>query len=106
MNGDIDPAFGPAWDETRGEPTYAPDLPRLSLKAVSALVGHRQRTIIGWLKSGSFPLRKVNGRYYWTKAQQQHDGALIASLSAKVEDLTRALEEAKRVIEWMEERHD
>jgi len=28
------------------------------------------------------------------KAQQQHDGALIASLSAKVEDLTRALEEA------------
>lgn len=32
------------------------------------------------------------------KAQQQHDGALIASLSAKVEDLTRALEEAEKVI--------
>lgn len=31
-------------------------------------------------------------------AQQRHDGALIASLSTKVEDLTRALEEAERVI--------
>lgn len=78
MNGDIDPAFGPAWDETRGEPTYAPDLPRLSLKAVSALVGRSRWTILGWLKNGSFPLRKVDGRYYWTAADVERLRAFIA----------------------------
>ena len=78
MNGDIDPAFGPAWDETRGEPTYAPDLPRLSLKTVSALVGRSRWTILGWLKNDAFSLRKVDGRYYWTAADVERLRAFIA----------------------------
>lgn len=43
----------------------------------------------------AFEIVVLRGQF---KAQQQHDGALIASLSAKVEGLTRALEEAEEVI--------
>ena len=42
----------------------------------------------------AFEIVVLRGQF---KAQQQHDGALIASLRAKVEHLTRALEEAERV---------
>lgn len=81
------PAFREAIEAALSVRSKEPELEHHVLADIAARLAkaERERDDI------AFEIVVLRGQF---KAQQQHDGALIASLRAKVEHLTRALEEA------------